>query len=64
MSVDTALGGDIKADHVSGHTATAIEEFDDWPMIQFVSHPVAGDDGAGRVRDHGPVLAHAPQVAA
>jgi hypothetical protein len=40
LSVDTTLDGDIKADHVPGHTQTATEDFDDWPIIEFVSHPV------------------------
>lgn len=40
LSVDTTLLGEIHADHVSGHTQSATEAFGDWPIVEFVTHPL------------------------
>jgi hypothetical protein len=39
-------GGKISPDHIPGnpaHTRTDIEQFDEWPIIEFVTDPVADD---------------------
>lgn len=40
LSVDTTLRGEIHADHVSGHMQSATEAFGDWPIVEFVTHPL------------------------
>jgi hypothetical protein len=40
LEIATGVDGDIKVDHVPGHTQTETEPFKDWPIIEFVTDPL------------------------